>query len=65
MPLIQVVVVLIVIGVLLWLANSYLPMDPTIKKILNGVVVIATVLWLLFLFLGMPLWNWGPRIGPR
>lgn len=50
MPLLQ-VVVLIVIGVLLWLANSYIPMDGKIKQILNAVVVIAVVLWLLALFL--------------
>ena len=47
MPLLQVVIVLIVVGVLLWLVNSYLPMQATIKKILNAVVVIAVVLWLL------------------
>ena len=47
MPLLQIVIVLIVVGVLLWLVNSYIPMQPTIKKILNAVVVIAVVLWLL------------------
>ena len=47
MPLLQVVIVLIVVGVLLWLVNSYIPMQETIKKILNAVVVIALVLWLL------------------
>lgn len=52
MPLIQVVVILIVVGVLLWLANTYLPMDPKIKSILNAVVIVAVVLWLLALFLG-------------
>jgi len=50
MPLIQLVMVLIVIGVLLWLVNSYIPMDGKIKRILNGVVVIAVVLWLLNVF---------------
>jgi hypothetical protein len=50
MPLINVVVVLIVVGVLLWLVNTYIPMDGKIKSILNGVVVIAVVLWLLFGF---------------
>jgi hypothetical protein len=48
--LIQLVVVLIVVGVLLWLVNTQIPMDATIKKILNIVVVIAVVLWLLQLF---------------
>ena len=50
MPLLQVVIVLIVVGVLLWLVNSYIPMQETIKKILNAVVVIAVVLWLLSAF---------------
>jgi len=50
MPLIHVVIVLIVVGVLLWLVNSYIPMQATIKKILNAVIVIAVVLWLLNVF---------------
>jgi hypothetical protein len=50
MELIQLVVVLILIGVLLWLVNNYLPMDEKIKTILNVVVVIIVVLWLLALF---------------
>lgn len=50
MPLITLVVTLIVVGVLLWLVNTYIPMDPTIKKILNIVIVIAVVLWLLAAF---------------
>lgn len=47
MPLINLVIVLVVVGVLLWLINTYLPMDGKIKTILNVVVVIAVVLWLL------------------
>ena len=50
MPLINLVVVLIVVGVLLWLVNNYIPMAGSIKKILNVVVVIAVVLWLLNAF---------------
>jgi hypothetical protein len=50
MPLIQVVVALIVVGVLLGLVNRYLPMARSIKSILNGVVVIVLVLWLLNVF---------------
>jgi len=50
MPLIQLVITLIVIGVLLWLANNYVPMDSKIKNIVNIVVVIAVVLWLLNVF---------------
>lgn len=50
MPLIQVVIVLIVVGVLLWLINRFIPMASSIKSILNAVVVIAVVLWLLSVF---------------
>lgn len=50
MPLVQLVVVLIVVGVLLWLVNTYIPMDQKIKSILNVVVVIVVVLWLLQVF---------------
>jgi hypothetical protein len=47
MPLIQLVEVLVVVGVLLWLVNRFIPMQSTIKSILNAVVVIAVVLWIL------------------
>ena len=47
MSLINVVIALIIVGVLLWLINTYLPMDGKIKSILNIVVVVAVVLWLL------------------
>jgi hypothetical protein len=47
MDLVQIVVVLIVVGVLLWLVNNYIPMDGKIKNILNIVVVIVVVIWLL------------------
>ena len=50
MPLIHVVVVLIVVGVILWLINRFIPMAGSIKTILNAVVVIAVVLWLLNVF---------------
>jgi hypothetical protein len=50
MPLLQVLMVLIVVGVLLWLVNNFIPMAGSIKSILNAVVVIATVLWLLNIF---------------
>ncbi|MGA2609364.1 MAG: Thivi_2564 family membrane protein [Terriglobia bacterium] len=50
MPLVQVLVVLIVVGVLLWLVNNYIPMAGSIKSILNAVVVILVVLWLLNIF---------------
>jgi hypothetical protein len=50
MPLINVIIALIVVGVILWLINTYIPMDRKIKSILNVVVVIFTVLWLLRAF---------------
>ena len=50
MPLLQVVIVLMVVGVLLWLVNRHVPMASSINSILNGVVVIAVVLWLLNIF---------------
>jgi hypothetical protein len=50
MPLIQLVIILVVVGVILWVINSYIPMQSTIKKILNVVVVIAVIFWLLSLF---------------
>lgn len=50
MSLITLVVVLIIVGVLLWVANTYIPIDPKIKLILNIVIVIAVCLWLLRVF---------------
>lgn len=47
---ISLVLTLIVVGVLLWLVNTYIPMDGKIKKILNIVVVICVIVWLLFAF---------------
>jgi hypothetical protein len=47
MPLIQIVVALIAVGVLLWLVNSFIPMAGSIKKLLNWVVIIAVVVWLM------------------
>jgi hypothetical protein len=50
MPLIHVIVVLIVVGVVLYLINTYIPMAGSIKAILNAVVVIFVLLWLLSVF---------------
>lgn len=50
MPLLQVVLVLIVVGVVLWLINRFIPMAGSIKTILNVVVVIAVIFWLLNVF---------------
>ena len=50
MPLINLIIVLVVVGVILWLINNYIPMDWKIKRILNVVVVIGVILWLLSAF---------------
>jgi formate hydrogenlyase subunit 4 len=55
MPLLYVVGLLIVVGVLLWLVNTYIPMDSKIKGILNAVVVIAVVIYLLQVFGLLPM----------
>jgi hypothetical protein len=47
MPILTILLVLIAVGVILWLVNSYVPMDRKIKSILNAVVVIIVVIWLL------------------
>lgn len=50
MPLIQIVLLLIIAGVVLWLINQYVPMAASIKSILNAVVVVAAIIWLLNVF---------------
>ena len=50
MPLVHIVLVLIVVGVVLWLINTYIPMDAKIKSLLNIVVLIGVVIWLLQAF---------------
>ena len=50
MSLISIVVVLVVVGVLLWLVNNYIPMDAKIKTVLNVVVLIVVCIWLLQAF---------------
>jgi len=50
MSLIGLVLTLVVVGVLLWLLNNYVPMDAKIKNIINIVVVIVVVIWLLQVF---------------
>jgi hypothetical protein len=50
MSLIGLVITLVVVGVLLWLLNNYVPMDGKIKRIINVVVVIVVVIWLLQAF---------------
>ena len=62
MTLISLIVTLVIVGLLLWAINAVIPMDPTIKKIVNVVVIVAVCLWLLSAFgllAGVP----NPRIG--
>ena len=60
---IQLVVVLIVIGLLLWVVETQLPLDPTIKRIIHVVVIVAVVLWLLAAVGLLPVAHM--RIGPQ
>jgi hypothetical protein len=50
MPLLQILMVLLMVGVLLWLVNNFIPMAGSIKSIFNAVVVIGVVVWLLNVF---------------
>ena len=59
MSLLTVVLVLVVVGVLLWLVNNYIPMAEPMKKILNGVVVLVVVIWLLRVF---GVWSYLDRV---
>lgn len=52
MSVINLIIILVIIGVILWLVNTYVPMDAKIKQILNIAIVIIVVLWLLQLFIG-------------
>jgi hypothetical protein len=64
MPLVTVVITLLVVGVLMWLVNSYIPMQGTIKGLLNAVVVIALVIWLVNTF-GLMHYVTQFRVGPN
>jgi hypothetical protein len=50
MSLISLLIILVIVGVVLWLINTYIPMDGKIKKILNVVVVVIVIIWLLSAF---------------
>ncbi len=50
MPILTILLVILIVGVLLWLVNTYVPMDRKIKSILNAVVVIILIIWLLDAF---------------
>ncbi|TDR24559.1 Thivi_2564 family membrane protein [Flavobacterium cheniae] len=50
MPLVNILIVLVIVGFLLWLVNNYIPMDGKIKKIVNIIVLIVVVVWVLKAF---------------
>lgn len=50
MPVIQIVITLVIVGVLMWLLNRFIPMQSTIRGILNGLVTILVVIWLVNVF---------------
>lgn len=60
--LVGLLVTLVVVGVVLWLVNTMIPMDPKIKTIINVIVVLAVCLWLLNVF---GLLSGGPVIRVR
>jgi hypothetical protein len=47
MDLLTIILVLVLVGVLLWLINTFIPMDGKIKKLLNVSVVVILIIWLL------------------
>jgi hypothetical protein len=62
MPIFQVIIVFVVVGLILWLINSYVPMEATIKRLMNIAVVVLMVIWLIWLiFPGL----WNIRVGPH
>lgn len=61
MPIANLIVVLIIVGVALYLINNFIPMAASIKAILNVVVVVAVCLWLLEVFTGTSILNYRIR----
>lgn len=59
MSLFTIIITLVVVGVLLWLVNNYIPMDRKIKNVLNIIVVIITVVWILKVF---GAWDYMSRV---
>ena len=62
MSLIHLIIVLVVVGLILWMINRYIPMEARIKSILNVVVIICVILWLIGVFGILPAMS-GIRIG--
>ena len=64
MSLIQLVIILIVVGILLYCVNRFIPMDATIKRIINIVVILVVILWLCQVFGLFSALSGGPTIHP-
>lgn len=62
MPLVDLIIALALLGFLLWVVNSLIPMEPSVRKIMNAVVVVVVVLWMLQ---SIGLLHGGPRIQLR
>jgi hypothetical protein len=62
MPIFTLIFILVVIGVIMWAVNTYIPMQPNIKKILNIAVVVLVILWLASVF-GLIPSNANIRVG--
>ena len=62
MPIFQVILVFVVVGPVLWLINSYVPMQDSIKKLMNIAVVVLMVIWLIYLIFPSV---WNIRVGPH
>ena len=67
MPIVQLVITLVVIGVIMWLVNRFIPMDANIKQIMNIVVLICVILWIVFGVFGLGMNSMGtvPRVPSR
>lgn len=61
MSLLWLILVLVIVGVVLWLVNTYIPMEPAVKNIMNVLVIIAIVIWFAWYLLGGLS---GPHLGP-
>ena len=60
--LIQLIVMLVVVGLLLWVV-SQIPMDPTIARIIRVIVIVVVCIWLLYFLVGyLPAGSWGPPL---
>ena len=50
MPTLNVIIVLVVVGVLLYIVETLLPIDQTIKRVIHIIVILAVCIWLLQAF---------------